>query len=148
MDSISSLIASWYNGAYEGRNVKQGRKEVYDFIIKAYENFQDEVTVLTGRGKHINSNGQKGVLYAAFKKEWMKEKDLSPIIKMFFPIEGNGGYKVVLVKPKKLEVLSENFIESLPLIKKLIADMVQKRQTRLLIQPQFSVRNLSSEEFS
>lgn len=124
-------------GRYEGRNAHQGREETVNFIVQAYEDFQEEVTILTGRGNHINSNGQKGVLNAAFKEKWMKEARLVPILKKCFPVTGGGGYKVKLIKPKKLDLTVVNFSETVPLVKQTIFEMVQNKQARLLLSLDF-----------
>jgi len=122
------------NGNYDGRTAKQARAETLDFILQAYETFQDEVTVLTGRGNHIGSNGQKGVLYAAFEKEWINDESIVSIIKKYHPLSGNGGYKIIFVKSKKLGLSTARNEEALPHVKKAISQMIQKRQSRLFLQ--------------
>jgi len=135
------------SGIYEGRNVKQAREETLNFIMQAYETFQDEVTVLTGRGNHVSSNGQKGVLYEAFEKEWINDKSLASVIKSYYPLEGNGGYKVVLIKPKKLDLGTKSIEEAVPLIKQAISQIIKKGQTRLFLQmnPKLSISPGSHE---
>jgi len=122
------------SGLFEGRNVEQAHAETLEFIKQAYETFQDEITVLTGRGNHVNPNGKSGVLHEAFEKEWIKNKFLAPLIKGYYPLEGNGGYKITLVKTKKLDLGEKSIEDALPLIKETIIRMIEKGQSRLFLQ--------------
>ncbi len=121
------------SGEYEGRSVKEAGDETRDFIIQAYETFQDDVTVLTGRGNHVNTNGRRGALKEAFRKEWMKDNLLGSIIKNYFPLEGEGGYKIIFIKPEILDLNNKGYEESLPLIRQTIGEMIEKEKTRLRI---------------
>ena len=120
-------------GEYEGRSVKEAGQETQNFIIQAYETFKEDVTVLTGRGNHVNANGTKGALKEAFKNDWMKDSFLSSIIKNHFPLEGEGGYKVVFVKAENLDLNNKNQLESLYLLRQAIAQMAQQKKTRLRV---------------
>lgn len=115
-----------------GRSVKQAEQETQDFIMQAYQTFNDDVIVLTGLGNHVNPSGKKGVLKAAFG-EWMQNEHLLPLIENYSLIEGGGGYKVIFKKIRNLNLKNKNHKNSVLLIKNSIAQMAQQKQTRLRI---------------
>lgn len=115
-----------------GRGVKVAKEETQDFIIKAYETFKEGCTVLTGRGNHINTNGTAGVLRGAFG-EWIKDEGFASIITQSFPLEGDGGYKVLFPKIQTLDLRRTRQKKHLPQIKKIIAQMVPQKERRLQI---------------
>lgn len=129
LDLHGKLLPS---GQYEGRSVKVAGQETKEFMMQAYETFKDEVTVLTGRGKHVNANKTKGVLKEAFT-DWMQDEQLLPLIKTYIPLEGNGAYKAIFVKTCKLNLSNTKTQNILPCIKKTIAQMVAQNKKRLWI---------------
>ncbi len=129
---------------FEGRNVQQARKDILAFIIQAYETFQDKVTVLTGRGNHINPNGTSGVLYKGFK-EWIEDESVSHIVKSHFPVGGDGGYTVILRKLQKLRLNHQQIKETAAPIIKIIPQMLQRKQSRLLLQTKPILHNQEYE---
>jgi len=136
------------SGKYEGRSEKTAEQETPDFIMQAYETFKNEVTVLTGRGNHINANGQKGVLKEAFEK-WMGTDLFSAIIKNYSALEGDGGYKVKFKKIQNLDLTRNDPINFIPLITQTICQMPQQKQTRLhiILKPQ-DVGSIYDREFA
>ncbi|MBL0941972.1 MAG: SEL1-like repeat protein [Alphaproteobacteria bacterium] len=118
---------------YEGRSAEQGREETISFILRAYENFQEDVTLVTGRGTHDHANGQKGRLYKAFSKKWINDDMLKPIIKIFQPLEGGEEYNIKFLKIKKLELGNVDIEDAVSRLKQEIKLRVPKPQSRLLL---------------
>lgn len=90
-----------------GASVDEAFDKLSSFILERYDNFEDEYTVITGRGNHINSNGEAGILHKSFKK-WVKG-ELKPYIKTYIPSKGDGGYKLILRKPTKVVLSNGSF---------------------------------------
>lgn len=90
-----------------GASVDEAFDKLSSFILERYDNFEDECTVITGRGNHINPNGEAGILHNSFKK-WVK-RELKPYIKTYIPSKGDGGYKVILRKPVKVVLSNQSF---------------------------------------
>jgi hypothetical protein len=78
-------------------SVEEAFEKVHEFITRKYHKFEKNCTVITGRGNHVNTNGQKGVLHKKFK-EWA-QNELNLYIESIKPIAQDGGYEVVLKKP-------------------------------------------------
>lgn len=85
------------DGKLNGITQAGALKLVRDYIEEQYNNFGDECIILTGKGKHENSSGVRGVLHAAFKT-WMKDEKIKPLIRNYHPY-GEGGFRVILRKP-------------------------------------------------
>lgn len=78
-----------------GLSVQEAKQTVQDTVHLSDIKQADELTVITGRGKHINSRGTRGVLFNAFPK-WIKMKSVAPLIK---EVETNiGHYKLKMQK--------------------------------------------------
>lgn len=122
------------SGHYEGRSTQQGEQDTQEFILQAYEMFKEEVTVLTGRGNHLNPNGTKGVLREAFR-DWMAAEPFPSIVKKYCSLEGDGGYKVIFKKIQKLNLNNSDTPDQNPIlvIKEAIAQMIRQKQRRLYI---------------
>lgn len=122
------------SGQYEGRSVKQAGLETQTFILQAYEMFQEDVTVLTGRGNHVNATGQRGVLKEAFR-DWMEVEPFPSIVKSYCLWGGDGGYKVTFKKIQKLNLNNSNIPDQnpIPIIKETIAQMIEQKKRRLHI---------------
>lgn len=125
-----------------GRGKKIAREETTNFIIQSYEDFEEGCTVLTGRGNHVNVNGKSGVLRKAFT-EWMEDKNLAPLIKSYFPLEGEGAYKVIFPKIQTLDLRRIRQQKHVSQIKGTIAQMAQQKKRRLhiAINPEISSQN-------
>lgn len=117
---------------YDGKSVKEAGPETKSYIIKAYENFEEQITVLTGYGKHVNINGTQGVLKAAFE-DWMQDPYLSPLIASYLPVGGDGGYKVSFVKIQTLKLHNIHHPNTLPNIRNTISQMAEHNKKRLRI---------------
>jgi len=115
------------DGKYDGRTVKDAAPETTGFVQDAFYNFQDEVTVLTGRGNHT-TNGKSGVLKQAFKT-WAQ--DLAPLITGSHLIKGDGGYKVKLRKAPSFNLQGLSLKDAIPQLHAAIAKAAQSGDTRL-----------------
>jgi hypothetical protein len=106
-------------------------EEVVGLIQKKYDNFETECTIITGRGKHVNSNGRKGVLHSSFK-QWAKRPELKTMIESWSPY-GEGGYKVKLHKPQKLVLQGKSEEDHIQRLMKSILKTDAASQKRLII---------------
>jgi DNA-nicking Smr family endonuclease len=130
---------------YDGKSVKEADQETQDFIMQAYETFKEDITVLTGRGNHVNFDGSKGVLKAAFG-DLMKDERFFPLIKNYFLLEGEGGYKVSFVPICDLN-LHTNQKNNLSCIGNTIAQMIEqnKKRLRITLNPEKGVQTPNRE---
>lgn len=112
------------DGKLNGITQAGALKLVCEYIQEQYNNFGDECIILTGKGKHENAGGARGVLHSAFKN-WMKDENIKPLIKSYHPY-GEGGFRVLLKKPivcdlSKLNPVSEPGLLVLEKLKEALA---------------------------
>lgn len=69
--------------------------QVVQYITGEYYQSKVKCHVMTGRGNHISSNGQRGVLRAKFP-EWVQTPDLINFVRAYSFDEINGTYIVLL----------------------------------------------------
>ncbi|MBA3814788.1 MAG: Smr/MutS family protein [Alphaproteobacteria bacterium] len=119
-------------GEYKGRSVKVAEEETKKFIMQAYKTFQEDVTVCTGRGKHVNANKTNGTLKGAFN-DWMKDEQVAPLIKKSILCQGDGEYKVIFVKTCHLDLINTKPQNIMLAIKKTIVQMIEQKNKRLRI---------------
>lgn len=116
-----------------GRTVKQAEAETREFIMQSYETFKKDTTIVTGRGNHVNANGKAGIIRDAFVSWVKKDEELSTIIKEYFPVEGEGGYRVKFVEIRNININDINHQDTLPFVKGVISKMAEKNNKRLCI---------------
>lgn len=63
-----------------GMSVKQAKQTVKDAFDQAQAEQVDDLTVVTGIGRHVNANGSRGVLFKALPK-WLKTPALNVYVK-------------------------------------------------------------------
>jgi TPR repeat protein len=104
-------------------------KSAKELIIKKLKRLSElnvvEVTVITGRGNHINANGSRGVLFKAFPG-WIKSPELKYIVKNY--VKHIGHYTVYFNTNLEVDVESKiagDFFESPT--GKLISSMAKER---------------------
>ncbi|OJW69817.1 MAG: hypothetical protein BGO68_05405 [Candidatus Amoebophilus sp. 36-38] len=114
-----------------GASLEEAFNKLHSFILKRYNNFDTECTVITGRGNHINPNGQAGILNKSFKG-WAKNA-LKEYIKSYIPMAGNGGYKIVLCKPVKVVLTNQSPEVNLQQLAAAILKADQTNNKRLII---------------
>jgi len=114
-------------GKYDGRRIKDAHEDTHAFLQDAYLGFRDTATVITGRGKHVGPQGEKGVLKKAFKHD----KALAPFIKKSYPMKGNGGYHVALPKAPCFELKGLGLQEALMQLVKAVAQAGEAGHNRL-----------------
>ena len=119
------------DGTYEGRTTKPAKYETLAFIILAFENFQREVNVITGRGKH-SKNLRPGKLYQDFPT-WIKPLIEKNIIHHYMSLEGDGGYRVQFKKPHILDLTSVKLDEQQDVFNKAINDIAGLNKGRLFV---------------
>lgn len=78
---------------FHGMSYLEAFQRTCAFIREKYDNRDKECTIITGRGKHANPNGARGILFQAFTT-WIKRPELKAFIKSVRP--GTGVYKVTL----------------------------------------------------
>jgi len=75
---VSGLDIRGIRHDLHGCSFKEARRQVIDLIKTTYQNLT-YIHFITGRGNHINKNGQRGVIFEAFPT-WLEEESISPLI--------------------------------------------------------------------
>lgn len=120
------------DGKFNGISKVFAFELVREHISEAYDAYKDECTILTGRGKHRNENGSRGILVAAFP-DWMKDESIKPFVKTFVPY-GEGGFKVILNKPLKCDLTKPNLRnDPLQIVAAKLKQLIDSEDDRLLI---------------
>lgn len=113
------------------RNVQEARLRTESAIANAELFEQDHVRIITGRGNHVNRNGQRGVLASALPK-WTKDQE--HIVSHLHKDDGGGMFNVGLKRTAKVELLLNDSIEKS--LEKCILALIQNRRIRLKAQAQ------------
>jgi len=92
-----------------GMSTEEASEKFRSFITEKFYNFEDECLIITGRGNHVNANGNYAIIYNELKK-WTKEPGLQPFIKRYIPKQGS--YKILLYSSKK-KVLNGEISDSI-----------------------------------
>jgi len=128
-----------------GMSTQEAFEKFRTYITEKFYNFEDECTVITGRGNHSNANGNYCILYNELKR-WTKEPELKPFIEEY--IHKRGSYKILLPVAKK-KVLNGEFSDSI--VDDVVNDILEENKignSRILIthqqnQPQDYYNKLS-----
>ncbi len=86
-----------------GYRVPEAREAVKKLFKEAQENNTTKLTIVTGRGSHLNSNGTRAVLLHALPK-WLKLPEIQSAIEK---VERDmGGYEIILKNAKEDKLLA------------------------------------------
>ncbi|GBC01749.1 hypothetical protein RclHR1_04310010 [Rhizophagus clarus] len=75
------------------RNLESAKKLVVETIQEIYNTEISRIRFITGRGNHVNSNGERAILFKNFPS-WMTDVSISHLIESYE--QGNGNYLVIL----------------------------------------------------
>jgi TPR repeat protein len=95
-----------------GLSVQDAKKKVQETLQSAREERFDNLTIITGIGNHVNSNGTRGVLFNVLPK-WLKQSSMQPEIDNI--TQDRGAY-----------VVQFNFNEELKSAKAAISEQIKK----------------------
>ena len=73
----------------------QARLKCLEFIELAVLKRNESVTVITGRGNHINRGGQRGTLFKLLPS-WLDDCKIESYIDFFEPVDNDGAYNIFL----------------------------------------------------
>src|SRR3954447_26006621 len=77
---------------------KNAKKLVINTIQESHSTGISRIRFITGRGNHINANGDQAVLYKAFPS-WLSDKTIKHLVKSC--IRHDGSYVVTLLSSKQ-----------------------------------------------
>ncbi|ACP21117.1 hypothetical protein Aasi_1895 [Candidatus Amoebophilus asiaticus 5a2] len=114
--------------------LKEAFDKVKEFIVKRYNKFESECTIITGRGNHVNSDVQRGILHQEFRK-WA-QNELKPYIESYRATSANGCYKVKLKEPISLLLIDDPLNPNVEQLVEKIMEAEQTNNKRLIIKHQ------------
>jgi uncharacterized protein len=91
-----------------GYSVEQARVTVKNMIQQTYGKNVEHIHFICGRGKHVNTQGNRGAIFKAFP-QWLESKEIAPYI--LRSQKGTGTYEIFLNLPVLQEETSGHVLK-------------------------------------
>ncbi|CAB4376264.1 unnamed protein product [Rhizophagus irregularis] len=88
------------------RRYKEARNIVINTIQESHATGISRIRFITGRGNHVNQNGEQGVLYKAFRS-WLSDTTIKHLVQSY--IKYDGSYVVFLKISKESNSMDSYF---------------------------------------